>query len=158
MCTAIRRIPEHDLTIAELRGVVGGPQLLDFLDRLQVAEKTSRWLTYVAPDADLSQLDLMSLTQVKRLVGRKVTEAEHPQAFLSVFVCTSRSSEPVIKLWAAYLGRDPAHPAQPQIFSSLEAAYDRLGLSPAAREAASQALGLSPVPPDQEKPTTACGT
>lgn len=140
MCIAIRRLPEHDLTVAELRGVVTGPQLLDFLDRLQIAEGTSRWLNYVAPDADLSQLDLVSLTQAKRLVARKVTEAAHEQPFRSAFVCASRCSEPVIKLWADYLGRDPSHPAKPQVFSSLEAAFEHLDLPPAAREAVSRRL------------------
>lgn len=160
MCIAIQRFPEHDLTLAELRGGLPGPQLLDFVDRLQIAEKTSRWLIYVAPDADLSQLDLASLTQAKRLVGRKVTEAGHPQPFVSAFVCASRSAEAVIRLWTDYLRRDPDHPARPEVFSSLEAAFDRLDLTSAAREAVSRVLGRSPAAPRpaQEKPTTAWGT
>lgn len=158
MCIAIRRFPEHDLTVAELRGLVTGAQLLEFMDRLQISEKTRRWLTYVASDADLSQLDLLSLTQAKRLVGRKVTEAAHAQPFISAFVCASRRSEAVIKLWTDYLGRDPDHPAKPQIFSSLEAAFGHLELSPAAGEAVWRALGLSPGRLDQVKPTSAWGT
>lgn len=158
MCIAIRRFVEHDLTVAELRGVVTGAQLLEFMDRLQVSEKTRRWLSYVATDADLTQLDLMSLTQAKRLVGRKVAEARHEQPFISAFVCASRCSEPVIKLWTDYLGRDPDHPAKPQIFSSLEAAFEHLQLSPAARETVERALSLSPGRPDQVNPTSAWGT
>lgn len=158
MCIAIKRFVEHDLTVAELRGLVTGAQLLEFMDRLQISEKTRRWLTYVASDADLSQLDLLSLTQAKRLVGRKVTEAAHAQPFISAFVCASRRSEAVIKLWTDYLGRDPDHPAKPQIFSSLEAAFGHLELSPAAGEAVWRALGLSPGRLDQVKPTSAWGT
>ena len=111
-----------------------------------MAEKTSRWLTYVAPDADLSELDLSSLIQLKRLVGRKVTEAGHPRPFRSVFVCASPENEPVIRLWADYLGRDSGHPGSPQVVSSLEAAYDRLDLSPAAREAVSLPLARARPP------------
>jgi hypothetical protein len=162
MCIAIRRFPEHDLTVAELRGAVTGPELLDFMDRLQIAERTRRWLTYVAPDADLSQLDLMSLARLKGVVGRKLVEADHELTFVSAFVCASRCSEPVIRLWADYLGRDPEHPTKPQIFSSLQAAFDHLDLSPEARDAVSRRLQpprpVEAPPRGQEKPTTAWGT
>jgi hypothetical protein len=140
MGIAIRRFPEHDLTLSELHGVVAGPELLDFLGRLEAAEKTSRWLNYVAPDADLSQLDLMSVTELKRLVGRKVAEAGHEQPFRSIFVSASPQNEPMLKLWADYLGRATGHPWTPQVVSSLEAAYETLDLSPAAREAVSRTL------------------
>lgn len=161
MCIAIRRFPEHDLTLAELRGVLTGPELLDFLDRLQIAEGTRRWLNYVAPDADLSQLDLMSLTELKRAVGRKVADAGSGGAFRSVFVCVSRRSEPVIHLWANYLGRDAGHPVKPQVFATLGAAFDHLDLPAAAREAVSRRLrppSASAARDSQEKPTTAWGT
>ena len=152
MCIAIKRFVEHDLTVAELRGVVTGAQLLDFMDRLQISEKTRRWLSYVAVDADLSQLDLMSLSQAKRLVGRKVAEAAHQQPFVSAFVCASRCSEPVIRLWTDYLGRDPDHPAKPLVFSSLDAAFEHLELPPAAREAVTQALHLPPAEAPAARP------
>lgn len=161
MCILIRRIPEHDLTLAELRGVLTGPELLDFLDKLQIAEGTRRWLNYVGPDADLSQLDLMSLTHLKQAVGRKVTDAGTGGVFRSVFVCASRRSEPVIHLWANYVGRDAGHPVKPQVFATLEAAFDHLDLPAAARQAVSRRLRPPPDPAargGQEKPTTAWGT
>jgi hypothetical protein len=143
MGVSIRRFHEHDVSLLTLQGVVRAEELTDFARRID-SNAPSRVVTYVDPGADLSQIDLQTITDYKRLMGRRLKAQFAGRKFRSAIVCDSRLNEPIIRLWANYVGRDDDYPANPAVFSTLGQACDYLGLEAAARAALSEAIGVAP--------------
>jgi hypothetical protein len=143
MSISITRFPEFKLALVLFRGPIDAAEMLDFF-RGPWADRDgeTRWLTFVAPDADLAQLDLMSITELKRVVDRKRQEQPWDESFRSAIVSDSRRNDPMVNLWKGYVGRDPGHRAKPVVFSSLEGASAYLGLPMEAREVLAEAVGL----------------
>ena len=143
MSISITRFPEFKLALVLFRDLIDAAEMLDFF-RGPWADRDgeTRWLTFVAPDADLAQLDLMSITELKRVVDRKRRERPWDESFRSAIVSDSRRNDPMVNLWKGYVGRDPEHRSKPVVFSSLEGACAYLGLSAEARGALAEAVGL----------------
>lgn len=144
MSISVVRFPQFKLGLIVFRDVIAADEMLAFFrgpdaDR----EDETRWLTYVDPHADLSQLDLMSITELKRVVDRKQQERPLDGSFRSAIVSDSRRNDPMVNLWKGYIARDPGHLVKPVAFASLEGACAYLGLPAEAREVVAQAIGVS---------------
>jgi hypothetical protein len=143
MSISITRFPEFKLGLIVFRDLIDAAEVLDFF-RGPDADRhgETRRLTYIDPGADLSQLDLMSITELKRVIDRKRRERALDESFRIAIVSNSRRNDPIVNLWKGYVGRDPDHLSKPVVFSSLEGACAYLGLPAEAREALAQAVGL----------------
>jgi hypothetical protein len=148
MSISITRFPEFRLALLVFRDLIGAAEMLDFFrgqppqgDVERRWEK--RWLTYIDPGADLSQLDLMSITELKRQIDRRQRERAWDATFRTAIVSNARRNDPMVSLWKGYVGRDPAHLAKPVLFSSLEGACAYLTLPAEAWAAVAQTAGLS---------------
>lgn len=147
MSISIARFPEFRLAVIVFRDVIAADELLAFFRGSEAdREDETRWLTYLDPHADLSQLDLMSITELKRVVDRKQRERPPAEGVRSAIVSNSRRNDPMVNLWKGYIGRDPDHLAKPVAFASLEGACAYLGLPAEARTAVADAVGLSRAP------------
>lgn len=144
MSISISRFPEFKLALLVFRDLIDAAEMLDFF-RGQGADREgeTRRLTYIDPGADLSQLDLMSITELKRVIDRTRRERAFDKSFRAAIVSYSRRNDPIVNLWKGYVGRDPDHLAKPVVFSSLDGACAYLGLPAEAREALAQVVGLS---------------
>jgi hypothetical protein len=143
MSISIARFPEFKLALVVFRDLIEAEELLAFYGGCEAdRDGESRWLTYVDPDADLSQLDLMTITELKRVAGRKQRERPWVEGFRAAIVSNSRRNDPMVNLWKGYVGRDPDHFAKPLVFPSLDGACAYLGLPAEARETLAQAVGL----------------
>ena len=109
----------------------------------------------MARGADISDMDLLSITELKRDLAGKLAAELGDREFRSAIVCESALSDPIVRLWTAYLGRDERHPAKPAILTHLEDAFDHLDLPQPGRDAARAVIGLHP--PDTQLKTSACG-
>jgi hypothetical protein len=143
MGVSIRRFPDLGVSLLTLHGLVASEELSDFARRIDQGVPR-RWITYIEPGADLTQLDLLFFTELKRLIGAKLKAQFGDEEFRSALVCDSRVNDAVIRLWASYVGRDETHPSKPAVFSALGQAFDYLELATPARAAISEALGLKP--------------
>lgn len=144
MSITLSRFPEFKLALLAFRDRIDAAEMLEFFrGRNADRESETRWLTWIDPGADLSQLDLMSITELKRLVDRKQRERAWDENFRTAIVSNSRRNDPMVNLWKGYVGRDPDHLSKPVVFSNLEGAYAYLGLPAEARETVAQAIGLS---------------
>jgi hypothetical protein len=143
MSISISRFPDHKLALLLFRGPIDAIDMLDFFGGQGAPREVAmRWLTYIDPDADLSQLDLMSITELKRTIDRRQRERAWDATFRTAIVCNSRRNDPMVNLWKGYVGHDPGHLAKPVVFSSLEGACAYLTLPVDAWAGVAQAAGL----------------
>jgi hypothetical protein len=143
MSLSITRFPEFKLALLVFCDLIEAGEMLDFFSgRGADPDVETRWLTYIDTDADLTQLDLMSITELKRLIDRRQRERAWDATFRTAIVCNARRNDPMVSLWKGYVGRDPGHLAKPIVFSSLEGACAYLTLPVEAWETVSQTAGL----------------
>jgi hypothetical protein len=99
------------------------------------------WISYFAPSADLSDIDIAAFAELRRITAAKLQEVYDGRRLQVAIVCDSRVNEPILSVWRSYISRDREHPADPGLFSSLKAACDWLNLSDEARESVLEAIG-----------------
>ena len=90
MSITITRFPQFALALIIFRDLIDAGEMLEFF-RAPEADRQgeTRWLTYIDPHADLSQLDLMSITDLKRVLDRKQRERPWDESFRSAIVSSS---------------------------------------------------------------------
>lgn len=144
MSITLSRFPEFKLARLVFRDRIDAAEMLEFFrGRNADRESETRWLIWIDAEADLSQLDLMSITELKRLVDRKQRERAWDENFRTAIVSNSRRNDPMVNLWKGYVGRDPDHLSKPVVCSNLEGACAYLGLPAEAREVLAQEIGLN---------------
>jgi hypothetical protein len=140
----IRVIRCHDfgVNISIYSGKITREELIRHYSAIDADDAASadRWISYFAPSADLSELDIAAMAELKRLTSAKIREVYGDRPLAVAIVCDSRINEPILSVWRSYLGADVDHPTAPGMFSSLRAACDWLG-APAARDAIAAMIG-----------------
>ncbi len=104
------------------------------------AANAERWVSYFAPSADLSDIDIAAFAELRRITSAKLQEVYPGRRLAVAIVCDSRINESILSVWKSYINRDRDHPADIDMFCSLKAACDWLGLSDEAREAVTRAI------------------
>lgn len=150
MAIRTRRFPEYDVNLYVMSGKLTGEETIRFYAGLRAPEDAARWITYFDPGLDLSGLDIASLPQIKRTIALKQRELFPGEPAPRVLVCSSCAHEDFFyEFWRGYVVKGDVRPIQPAIVSSLETAYDRLGLPNAARAAIRLAISdLDAAAPD----------
>lgn len=94
----------------------------------------TRWLSYFHPSVDLSKVSVTQIPPIRRAFeqGRRTLFGGEPKAY--AIVCGSEPVMDYFDFWAKYSGSDE------RVFSSLDAAYDWLGLGDAVRALAAGTL------------------
>jgi hypothetical protein len=140
----VTRLTEFGVNISVFSGKITREVLLEHYAALGAADRaeSGRWISYFDPSADLTELDLATFTELKRVVGAKVRELYGDGRLANALVCDSRINQPILNLWRSYVGRDGYHPSDPIVLSSLKAACDRLGLPDTARDQLTAAVGV----------------
>lgn len=142
MGIALVRLPEHDLNLAVYTGVIGRDELLDFYRKLDPFDPANAapLISYMAPDMDLTGVDLLAFSELKRILAPKMKAlAEHPD-FHCIIICNSDQCDVITRFWRAYVARDPTYASPPIFFETLERACGWLQLPPAACEAAREVI------------------
>lgn len=141
MGITVTRLPEFGLNVTVYSGKITHPMLLAHVGSMTDPLESGRWLNYFDPSADMSELELSSYIEMKRLVASKLAELYPEKPFRSAVVSNTEANRPVLGFWKSYVSNDRAHPAAPMMFSSLQAACDWLDLSDEARRAIGDLLG-----------------
>jgi len=91
----------------------------------------TRWVSWLHPTVDMSKIDVANIPAIKRAVDDKRQElfGDKPKPY--ALVCGAKACEQYFDFWRRYYSNAPP------VFVSLDEAYDQLGLSEAARDAAS---------------------
>lgn len=108
-------------------------ELIEFAQTLDETCAT-RWLCYYHPTVDMAAVDIAHIPAMRRALDDKRRElfGDAPKAY--AMVCGAKSAAPYLDFWGRYRGCAEC------AFERIEAAYDWLDLSPAARTAASDVL------------------
>jgi hypothetical protein len=133
----LKRFPEHRLDFSIYSGVITADEVLRHFDRLDV---TANWLSVFDATADLSRLDLAHFPMLKCSLAAKEAERDSDEPRYCLLVNANPANEDFARFWCAYAAEEIAHAHQREMFPTLEAACDRLGLPEEARRAVKEAL------------------
>jgi hypothetical protein len=146
MGVRLQPLPEHGVTLQVLEGTVTPDEL--FKNLLAMRERAaggwrppSRWISYVAPTADLSPLNLDSIPNLRRAAAIAIKDVFADEPFTNVFVCAPSSNWQVIDTWRRFIEVRGEHPTVPVLLPNLQAACDRLNLPDLAHRALAEAIG-----------------
>ncbi|HEY3811589.1 MAG TPA: hypothetical protein VGL66_00060 [Caulobacteraceae bacterium] len=142
MTVTLRRLSDPDLNLVVYRDAVTRDQLLTFWRSIDAADarNAAPWLSYYSPETDISELDLMAFVELKRIMDPKIRTMANAAPVVSAMVCDSRLNAAILNLWKGYVGRDPEYMSEPNIFTSLQAACQWIGLDPSAHELVTKAV------------------
>lgn len=153
MAIQTRRFPEYDVNLYVMRGTLTGEETIRFYEGLRAPEDAVSWITYFDPGLDLTSLDVASLPKIKRTIAMKQKALFVGEPAPRALVCSSAAHEEFFyEFWSGYVAKGDVRPVKPAIVSSLEVAYDRLGLPDAARAAIRRAIrDLDASAPDESQ-------
>jgi hypothetical protein len=133
MGIVVKRLPEYGLTLDVWRGTVTADEIIGHFEGMTAAEAGLR-LSFIDPAATLYAMDIAHIPAVKRAADRLLNELYADRPVTSAIVCTPGQNRPVIEFWRRYAWPDPEEGRHAVVFSSLDEAFDWLGLPEAARQ------------------------
>lgn len=140
MTVRVKRFPEYDVDLQFVTAPHTAQDTIRFYEGLDASDAT-RWLVYLDPTMDMAGYDVATIPKLKRTVAAKLEEVfgENPRP--RVIVCSSPAAQDFfLRFWPDYRETGDVRPGMPGIVTSLEAAYDWLGLPNAARAAVGRAV------------------
>ncbi|HWE44831.1 MAG TPA: hypothetical protein VG407_02295 [Caulobacteraceae bacterium] len=142
MAASLRRLADPDLNLVVYHGAVSREDLLAFWRAVDENDPRNGapWLSYYNPETDISELDLMTFVELKRIMEPKLRTMSERAPVVSAMVCDSRLNGAILSLWKGYVGRDPDYMSEPNIFTSIEAACRWIGLDPSAHDLVAKAV------------------
>jgi TetR/AcrR family transcriptional repressor of nem operon len=129
MAANLKRFPEFNLEIGVFSGAVADDELLKCFSKL---DQKAHWLGVFTKNADVSGVDIACFPALKRAVTPDASEPAGARPKLSALVNLSESSELFVRFWAHYATAGDRPGRKRQVFSTLEAARQWLGLPAAA--------------------------
>jgi hypothetical protein len=166
MGVRLQAFPEHGVSLQVVDGTVTPDELFKHFCALRERAAAgwrppARWITYIAPTADPSLLDVSSLPDLRRAAAAAISEVYADEPFTEVFVCAPGSNWRFIDTWRRYLEAGGERAATVHL-PNLQAACDRLNLSDSAHKALAEAIGAerfegreANAAPSSERPTRA---
>jgi hypothetical protein len=148
----VTRLPEFGVNMSVYSGPVSRAELVAHYGSIDVEDAASgdRWISYFDSTADLSQLDVAAIGELRRLTATTLAQAYRGRTLRVAIVCKSAVNGPVLSTWRSYLAADPSHPSDLRLFWSLKDACDWLDLSATAGVALAAVAGEIRV--DQPRP------
>lgn len=140
MISCRRNWPEHDLTLHLVSGNLTSAEIVHLFRNLDAGCAT-RWLSYFDPTVEMSQIDIASVPELKRVIAEKRRElfGDRPKPY--AIVCGSEESEQYfVRFWWKYFAGPNAQAENLRCFRNLDAAYDWLELPEAGRAAVARAI------------------
>jgi len=130
-----RRAGKAGVNLTLLSGEIRPEEMMAYFEALDAGDPAmaDAWITYDCGDADLSELDLARVAQLKALIFAKVKALASFRPMRSALVSSRAINEPFFQFWKVLVSADVAYPSAPQFFHQLPAACDWLGLDAAAQ-------------------------
>ena len=154
MTIRVTRLPEFGVNISVYSGPVTRAELVAHYGSIDAEDAASgdRWISYFDSTADLSELDVAAIGELRRLTSVMLTEVYKGRTLRVAIVCKSAVNGPVLSTWRNYLAADHDHPSDLRLFWSLRDACDWLDLPSGAGLALAAVAGEIRV--DQPRPVT----
>lgn len=143
MTIRVTRLPEFGVNISVYSGPITRAELIEHYSAIDAEDAASadRWISYFDPTADLSQLDVAAISELRRLTSAKLYEVYGDRTLTVAIVCKSPVNRPILSTWRSYLSADRNHPSDLSLFSNLKDACDWLDLSGSASFALAAVAG-----------------
>lgn len=137
MGIALRRLGPHGVNLVIFHGRVDRDALLGFYRGIDPKDPANAlpWLTYIASDADMSDVDLAAFAELRRIFEPIRQNVERNSTFFSVVVSGSQRCDALIDFWRDFVAKESAHPPYTILFSDIEKACEELNLPDSAPEA-----------------------
>lgn len=143
MTIRVTRLPEFGVNISVYSGPITRAELIEHYGAINAADAASadRWISYFGPTADLSELDVAAMCELRRLTAAKLSEVYGARTLTVAIVCKSPGNHAILNVWRSFLSADRGHPSQLHLFPSLKDACDWLELPGAASFALAAVAG-----------------
>jgi hypothetical protein len=154
MTIVVTRLPEFGVNMSVYSGPITRAELIEHYSTIDAEDAAcaERWISYFDRTADLSQLDVAAIGELRRLTAAKLRGVYGDRILTVAIVCKSRVNEPILAVWRNYLAADTSHPSNVHLFLSLKEACDWLDLPGAAAFALAAIAGEIRV--DEPRPAT----
>lgn len=139
MTIRVKLLSDHGVVVSILSGIVTPRDVIETIDRLPSADK-HRIVLYVEPTADLSQLSVAFIPEIRRAIADKLRALYGSETSFTAWVCEPGSNARFFDFWRRYLEVGGEHPASELLFPALEAACDWLDLPEPTRQAVSEEI------------------
>ncbi len=138
MPVLVGRIGRTNINCLLWVGVVSRSEALGFPARIDPTrpEFGCRWISYFDPGADLSELDIDCLVEVRERLRRVVSGLAAKGELRMMLVSDSKDNDALLATWQAMTTADPAYPSNPVFLHNIHSASHALGLSTAEADSA----------------------
>jgi hypothetical protein len=145
MGIVVKRFPDYGLTLDIWRGTVTAGEIIGHFEGMTPAEAELR-LSFVDPAVDLYAMDVVAIPGLKRAADRIANELYAGRPMTSAIVCGPGENKPALDFWLRYAW-DQDEGRHPVVLSSLEEAFDWLGLPQGARQEVIEVLEAEALTP-----------
>lgn len=138
----LRRFPEHDLTLRIVSGPTTVEDVIRFYEELDASHGT-RWLTYIDPGVVAEMGDIVPVAripEIREVIAAKLEKLFGDKPVTGAVVSASTVLDDALHFWRTYSDAGEAHPIHPALFSTLDEAYNWLGLPDPARAEVTRAV------------------
>jgi hypothetical protein len=131
MGVRLERFPEYGVTLEIFTGVITRELLFGRLAALREGDG-ALWIIYIDPTVDLSQVDIVTISKLKRANAVRLSELNIDDPKIA-FVCDQNESDLItFEFWLRYVQLRHEHPGSQELFPTLAEACDWLDLPQAA--------------------------
>jgi TetR/AcrR family transcriptional repressor of nem operon len=137
MSLHLGRFPEYQLELGVLWSSVAGDEMLRMFESF---DKNAKWLAVFCEDVDLSSLDVAHIPAMKRAVTPDQSEPHSGEPELTAFVNLAGGGEFFARFWMHYASLGVQRTRKREMFPTVAAACQWLGLPPPASETLAAAV------------------
>jgi TetR/AcrR family transcriptional repressor of nem operon len=133
----LEHFPEYKLEFGALCNSVVGDEALNMFEGF---DKHAKWLVVFNEGVDLSGLDIAHIPAMRRAVTPNQSEPHSGEPELTAFVSLAGGGEFFTRFWMHYASMGVEHSRKREMFPTMAAACQWLGLPPPAAETLAAAL------------------
>lgn len=143
MGIALRRLGPHGVNLVIFHGRINRDELIGFYRNIDVEDPANLmpWLSYLAPDADMSEIDIPTYAELRRIMSpiREKVSTER-KYYLSVVISNSERCDTLIKFWHDFIAKDSKNPPYTILYSDIKDACESLELPDSALGAITETI------------------
>jgi hypothetical protein len=142
MSIVLKRLGTHGVNLFILHGRIDRETLIEFYREIDLEDPDNKmpWITYLASDADLSEVDVETYIELKRILAPLRECLEPDKCYVSIVVSNSERSDGLISFWHDFIARESNRPPYTVLYSDVKDASRGLNLSGNALLAIEEAI------------------
>jgi hypothetical protein len=149
----LRRLGYSGVNLVVFGGHIDRGALIEFWKSVDANDPLNAkpWILYLMADADMSDVDIATFAEMKRILAPIRDKAAEKKDYIAVMVSHSDRCDILIKFWRDFVSKDSRHPPYAVLFSDINSACDSLKLPSAAQEGIADVIRAQRVARDADE-------